>query len=408
MTGDEGAATGPELPAPRRRDLDALRLVAVLLLFVFHTAKVFDADPAYHVKQEPALAGASALSWWIRRWQMPLLFLISGWASAIAAGRLGVSAFLRGRLVRLGLPLAAGVALLCPPIKWLELAGGRTLRPSGLRLVAPVELPPLELLARFFGRLDHFTWSHLWFLVYLLAFTVVAAPMLKLGGAALAGRPRAPRPASPIGPLQPPVVRRLTVVALLPIPLLALLEAALRPRFGDYPSLIGDWANLALFASYFALGVVLARWPPFEAALRRTRLLQAALLLVATATAAAVAEPHLRSALGGAIGWCGVAWAIAAAPAIRWPARLARGRLPRSALAIYVLHHTPLLAVAFVVTRSGLPLAWQVLLVASGAALATAVLVGLAWRWSPARRLFGLIEPSARELVRRPDPRVVS
>jgi glucans biosynthesis protein C len=378
------ARTAIDAPPGRRSDLDALRLLAVLLLFVFHTAKVFDGDPAYHVKspafEEPGTMGAaaSAVSWWIRRWQMPLLFAIAGWASVVSIRRHGVRRFLARRALRLGAPLALGVVLLCPPIKWLELAQGRTLRPSGLRLVPASELPPLELLSRFFGRLDHFTWSHLWFLAYLLVFTLAAVPFLRVAAAGRAGGRRAPG----------------ALVALLPAVPLASLELALRPRFGDHPNLYSDWANVATFSAYFLLGATLAARPQIEEALRRARGLACGLLLAATVAAAVVVDPLPRIVAGAVVGWSAVACALGCAPALRWPRPLAAPAWRRSALAVFVLHHTPLLWIAWAVTRSDLPPAAQAFSILLGAAAATALLVTLAARWGPARRALGLAVPA--------------
>lgn len=63
----------------RRNDLDWLRILAVLLLIPFHTARIFDTLDPFFIKN-------SDLSNWLtyivivflNKWHMPLLFLVAG------------------------------------------------------------------------------------------------------------------------------------------------------------------------------------------------------------------------------------------------------------------------------------------------------------------------------------------
>ena len=78
---------------------------------------------------------------------------------------------LRGR--RILVPLATGMVLVCPLIKYIELRDGRDMRPAGFRLIVPLTDSFWTFLPRFFGRLASATWSHLWFLAYLLVLSVL-------------------------------------------------------------------------------------------------------------------------------------------------------------------------------------------------------------------------------------------
>ncbi|MCX5738570.1 MAG: acyltransferase family protein, partial [Proteobacteria bacterium] len=66
----------------RRADLDALRVFAVYLLFAFHSAKVYDPYPWYHVWSPDLIPGIERFTGFVHLWHMPLLFLLAGWSLA--------------------------------------------------------------------------------------------------------------------------------------------------------------------------------------------------------------------------------------------------------------------------------------------------------------------------------------
>src|SRR5262245_44416805 len=118
----------------RRYDVDWLRVIATLLLFVFHGAMIFSPAPFYHVRNTDlsmvALIGAGFIS----LWHMPLFFLVAGWSLYVSLARRGTRGILRERLRRLGVPLVAGCVLMMPVIKYLELSSGLDLNYAGLRV----------------------------------------------------------------------------------------------------------------------------------------------------------------------------------------------------------------------------------------------------------------------------------
>jgi hypothetical protein len=54
----------------------------------------------------------------------------------------------------------------------------RILIPRGLPVAEPFHESFLAFLPTFFTQLDRFTWSHLWFVAYLLTLTIVWLPLL--------------------------------------------------------------------------------------------------------------------------------------------------------------------------------------------------------------------------------------
>ena len=345
---------------PRRHDIDALRVFACYLLILFHVGMVFNPAPFFHVRNGEVSAGFLVLCGFISLWHMPLLFLLAGWSAAGSLRGRGVRAFLRERFAKLAVPLAAGCALLAPVIKYLELRSGLDLSHSGLRVgpalresfraEAGVELPLMRpfddgfaaFLPRFFTELDLFTWSHLWFLAYLLVFTLVLLPLL----AGLARRL----------PETSPAPRWLVWAPLLP---LVLVQVVLRPHFPGPYNLYDDWASVAYFVTFLLAGFLLAVRPGLEDRVReawRRALalgLAAAALLLAGVLGAVRSEPVLLA--GSAVaGWCFVVALLG----------LARERIDRpiphrdylveSAFPVYLLHQVVVVVLAYAVV--GLPL----------------------------------------------------
>ena len=127
----------------------------------------------------------------------------------------------------------------------------RSVIPKDLPVAAPFDQSFLEFLPSFFSDIDRFTWSHLWFLAYLLTLTLVLLPVF----ARLAKRPRPDAPPS-----------RLRVY--LPILPLALIQLTLRERFPGPYNLYNDWASVAFYATFLICGFLMAVDPRLEERLR--------------------------------------------------------------------------------------------------------------------------------------------
>ena len=118
----------------RRYDIDWLRIVATLLLFVFHGGMIFSPAPFYHVRNADLSMTLMVLTGFISLWHMPLFFLIAGWSLYGSLARRGAGGVFRERLRRLGVPLVVGCLLFMPIIKYLELSSGLDLNYAGLRV----------------------------------------------------------------------------------------------------------------------------------------------------------------------------------------------------------------------------------------------------------------------------------
>lgn len=267
----------------RRYDIDWLRVFATYLLLLFHVAMVFNPAPFYHIRNGELSFFFLVLCGFIGLWHMPLFFLLAGWSAFSSLSARGTRSFLQERFFRLLLPLIAACILLMPFIKYLELSSGldanytglyvrpdlqasfRQVIPSGLPEAAPFVESFFTFLPTFFTDLSRFTWAHLWFVAYLLTFTLIYLPVF--------GLPRR------VGDRLTGAVSGLWVYA--PIVPLAVVQVTMRERWPGLQNLIDDWANFAYYSTYFIAGFLLARIPAVEAALHRER---KRALLIALAT----------------------------------------------------------------------------------------------------------------------------
>jgi glucans biosynthesis protein C len=347
-------------------------LVVVGLVF-FHTAVIFGAGE-FPVKADTENPVATVFLGFGGTWGMPLLFLISGMGIWYSLRFRDPGVFARERLRRLGVPLLVGLLTLVPLQVYLGLR--RAGDPSSWGQfyarfweVRPSLNVPFVLTAAPGGV---FETGHLWFLVCLLAFSLVLLPGFVFLRGLRGGR----------------LVQRLTGLLarpggllLLALPLAA-VEVALGGEVGH-----GGW-NHGSYALLLVYGCLAAADPRIGEAFRRLRSVDGWLWVVAVVGLARCWSHRQRSAAQAA------------------PDRPDRERLLRrlgtyandAVLPFYVLHETVIVVVAYFV------LAWpvgggaQYCLIALVSLAATLLLYDLGVRRSPLTRfLFGLKQPTGHD-----------
>jgi len=378
----------------RRDDIDWLRVFATFMLFPFHVGKVFDVPPFYHIKNAELSPTLGLFTGFVHQWHMPLFFLLAGWSACGSLRTRGTGAFLRERLQRLLLPFAAGVVLLCPLLKYIELLQGMAMTPNGGIGNAPFHESFLAFLPTFFTRLDRFTWAHLWFLIYLFTFTLLYLPLfgwwLK--------RPPAPATPMPAGPAW---------IAYAPIVPLALIQVALRGRWPGFQNLFDDWANFSYYSLYFILGFCLADAPAFETRLqhewKRAAGIGVAALLLMVVTDHTAPPPWINRALSGVAGWCCVVAMLGCARHCLTFSNAGLRYLTEAAFPVYILHQSAIVVIGYFIIRLPAGIAVKVALLLPCAVLATMTVYHfVVRRFAAARILFGMKRHTRRGAALRP------
>jgi len=372
------------LGAQRLRYIDWLRVLAVLLLFPFHAGRVFNAGEAFYVKGPEVSDTASQVMGFISLWHMPLLFLLAGAATYLALGRRSRKEYAGERLRRLLVPFIFGILVLVPPQTWYGARFNSGYHGSYLHYLLGGDFLQVEA-----GRDDYYGGlgtGHLWFILYLLVFSLAALPLWggrRREGSRLVGLSRLL--AHPVGWLS-------TGVALGAI-----------AEFLDF-----DGENPVLYFAFFLLGYLALCSEEFMAAAHRW--VWITLPLGMAGDVWWVASADWRSGLADpSAGRAGVAFAGMAAAWLLILGLLGLGSrvlnrhsptlkyLAEGSYAIYILHQTVIVILAFYVIRMNAPWEVQWLLLLAGAVAGTFLLYEGLRRVNWLRFLFGMHQ-------RRPAP----
>lgn len=337
----------PGAAAERHYGLDWLRIAAFALLILYHIAMVF-APWNWVVKSAhtyPELIVPMAI---LTPWRLPLLFAVSGYASAKLFAKSGdIRGFVTSRNLRLGIPWAFAMLVLVPPEMWVRV------RDHGY----PFGLGHFWFLDNWhrgiFYSIEFPSWEHLWFVVYLWAYTMVLAGLLWRFGIAT-------------------IQRRFDWLAKgkrviwAPIVMLVAAKLALMFVVPEEQGLLRDWAGhaayLPIFLFGFALGGSSQLWP----AIRRTWKLAAAIAVLAGGVVVAIEllyqahdmPSHAMMAFGRAarlaMAWGMIVLLLHVAETYwnrdhRWRATLAEAVFP-----FYLVHHPAIVLLAWYTLPLGL------------------------------------------------------
>ncbi|MDX1570855.1 MAG: acyltransferase family protein [Xanthomonadales bacterium] len=254
-------------PGGRRHDIDALRVFAFGLLILYHVG-MFYVPWDWHVKSAHQSEALETLMLLVNQWRMPLLFMVSGLAVHFLWGKTSSGEFAWRRITRLGVPLLFGMAVIVPPQAYFQaLQNGSFSGGYGEFLLRYFTFQPWPDDA-FDGSDIGITWNHLWYLPYLLFYTLAAIPLI----AFFEGRGRLIR--------ERMLSLRSTWLVLAPLLPLMLWGAAVYPRF-PYIShaLLDDWYAHAMYFTFFFYGYLIGRNRGIWAELARIRRVTLALAI---------------------------------------------------------------------------------------------------------------------------------
>lgn len=374
----------------RRLDLDWIRIGAFSLLILYHVGMYY-VPWTWHVKSEHSFTWLEPVMALTNPWRLTLLFIVSGAASRFMLDKLGPARFARARTVRLLVPLLFGMYVVVPPQTWLQVAQSSTedLLPYGefyLRYVSSsggwsAEGVPLSTP----------TWNHLWFVAYLLVYTL----LLSIGCVLWRGLPSA------MSVALTRIVLACGVAA--PAAWFVFVRLILHPAYPETHALFSDWTVHAESAASFLFGFAAARAPAVWSALESRRRLLGVLALASNLSYAGALALWIGGAVPATLAKVVMSWSFGLAQWFTAAAALAYGSahlrasdhpcrryLAEGIFPFYIVHQTLIIGTAAVLQpfRLGAAAEAAVLVLATAAGcLAAYELV----RRSPILRpLFGL------------------
>lgn len=162
----------PELT--RRYDVDWLRVLAMMAVFLFHCGRFFDTE-GWHVKSARTSEAASFLTLIIAvQWMMPLFFVLSGISTYHSLSVQNWRQFLGSRLKRLAVPLLFGIFVVIAPYQvYLERVSHGQYSGSFWSFYP-------HYFEGWYSLGGNFAWMglHLWYLEVLFVFSVITLPLL--------------------------------------------------------------------------------------------------------------------------------------------------------------------------------------------------------------------------------------
>lgn len=230
----------------RRYDIDWLRVLAFGLLIFYHIGMFYVDEWQWHVKSAYLSDPLQAIMLWSSQWRMSLIFFLSGIALSLTEPKVSSARLLKIRGLRILVPLIFGMLIIVPPQLYFELKQFFGYRGGYAEFYTFYVNPSTERFPeKQFGFIGLLTWNHLWYLPYLLTYTLIyllLKPGFKAAGRWLAGR-------------------RESVAwwFIVPVLLLTLYGLILKPYFPKTNNLVFDWYNHAVYFTVFLSGYFIAR-----------------------------------------------------------------------------------------------------------------------------------------------------
>lgn len=221
----------------RRYDLDWLRFIAIVILLFFHTGMWFN-NWGWHVKNNETTVSFQYWMIWSHFFRMPLLLFISGAGTYMALSKRTPGQFAGERFRRLFIPLVFGIFVVVPPQIFYEHISHYANYWDFYKTV--FEFKPYPE--------GSFSWHHLWFILYLFLYSLLALPLLTYL--------RSEKSTA----FKNWVASRLQSawwLLLGPLAIIVISQVLLRPIFPEEThDLIHDWAFFTFYFLFFLFGMV--------------------------------------------------------------------------------------------------------------------------------------------------------
>lgn len=159
----------------RRKEIDWIRNIAVMMLFLYHTAIVFDSIGDSFIKTIDNSIICSMFIIVTFSWYMPLLFLLAGASTKFSLEKRCSKKYMKERIKRILIPLIFGLIVLVPVQGYFaRLWRGQEVTVAGQYKYFATNV------TNFQGYDGAFTPAHLWFLLFLFIISLIGVVVIKM------------------------------------------------------------------------------------------------------------------------------------------------------------------------------------------------------------------------------------
>ena len=157
---------------PRKYYLDWLRVLGILVVFLYHSCRFFDVNNSWHIKNAVTSGGVRLLLTFAEQWMMPLMIVISGASVFYALSAHKVGKFIKDRVLRLLVPLVVGIFTHSIWQIYLERTWNHQFSGSFWQFIP-------EYFKGLYGFGGNFAWMgvHLWYLEVLFVLSLLLLPV---------------------------------------------------------------------------------------------------------------------------------------------------------------------------------------------------------------------------------------
>ncbi|UCC15958.1 MAG: acyltransferase family protein [Dehalococcoidales bacterium] len=160
------------IPFTRLYYLDWLRVLAMLGVFLYHNAMLFNELSDWHINNISKNIVATAYNAFTVQWGMPLFFILAGAGTYYALRVIRAREYALERTLRLVVPLIFGWLVIIAPQAYYQATF------NGMNLSGNF----FELYMQYLKTLPDLEWFHLWFLEQLFIFSIITLPLFVLLG----------------------------------------------------------------------------------------------------------------------------------------------------------------------------------------------------------------------------------
>jgi hypothetical protein len=169
-----------DMPA-RRYDLDWLRIVAFILLILFHCGMFYVENWGWHVKSNYQSSLLENVMLLVQPWRMTILWLICGIAMRFIMAKITPWRFIHIRSFRLLLPLFFGILVVVPPQLYVEMTHNGHLNLSYWQFLKEFYTSNSDVFDKYqSGIWPHIDVNHLWFIRSLWQYSLILLCLLPL------------------------------------------------------------------------------------------------------------------------------------------------------------------------------------------------------------------------------------